>query len=596
MQKHRGSGSRVILLLLLLCILGFVLFNQYREAKKTDGTSSPPSATPTATATATTPVEAATPAAITRSPGLLLRHYLNAGDYDALEELYTRLAAGPFRIEDRWPGIMVYFEGVEVRRNNPEAEWTRHRQAIEAWCAARPQSVAARLALAEYYNNYAWKARGTDYASEVSAGQWKLFHERRDKALAILRGTDNDAGENSGAVKTSFYGRYLAARILGPDGSTFPEARRILDTLAAEEPGFYPACSLVAHYLLPRWHGRRGDLTRYAETAAARVDKAFADGRSGDILYACLLATASNTDDENFVPYHSPDYKRIVRGFEALLAGASGDRIENLSRFCQVAGRMEDWPRVRQLLGEIGPPFRFPEIGGRAFYGEMLRKSGLRAELDAIDQLELQGRSGEALERYESLGGAGGANRWLTRYYLSHGDADNYAVCDGAVNLALSFREIPTFVTLAEQCHVSLALRDLQRAHDIADRFDRYRTTTPVARIALYEIALHRGETEAVARTRRALLDLQLPKSKTWSIARDLLSGKRNPADILAGGFDWLGESDAPDTAAACALRCYELGETEAARNILITALAAGTATLNEDARMRALLLRPPGA
>jgi hypothetical protein len=74
-----------------------------------------------------------------------------------------------------------------VRGYETDADWQNHLALIQRWTTARPQSITARLALADAYVAYAWAARGSGYANTVTDQGWRLFEERANKAAEILQ-------------------------------------------------------------------------------------------------------------------------------------------------------------------------------------------------------------------------------------------------------------------------------------------------------------------------------------------------------------------------------------------------------------------------
>lgn len=504
--------------------------------------------------------------------------------YDELDALYAKVAAGPFAITDSRPELTDYFKGFFPSETKSEAEWQKRREALERWVEARPESVPARLAQVAFYQEHAWKARGQGYSSTVSEEGWKLFAERRDRALELLAAAPE-------AARTALYGIYLEAYIKAPEGKYLEEVRWLADRMTGIEPGFGPAYSLVGNYLLPRWFGEPGDLARYAAEAADKLG-----GADGDILYAQLLGWAAYCEEDKFVSLHRPDYARMVRGYEAWLEKTpAAKRFPIQSRFCYAAGLTGDWKRARQLLGEIGPVASFGNWNGRENYGVWLEKSGLRQEFVSIEIIEQQGRLDEAEKRYAELARDRASNRWLTLFYLSHGLAREYAGSAGARDMAAPVDSIRSMDEVAEQCRVSIALRDFPRARALAMKFDRSRPHNLIGKITLYEAALLEGDAAAAGQAREAIVALKTNR-KAYRVAQEVLSGKRSAADVKPGDFDWKSDQYASQGATACALRLYEIGEPAAATALLDAALRREGGYLEEAGRLRALVLHPPGS
>jgi hypothetical protein len=94
----------------------------------------------------------------------------------------------------RFPGgswkLSRFYDALDktlVRGYETDADWQNHLALIQRWTTARPQSITARLALADAYLAYAWAARGSGYANTVTDQGWRLFEERANKAAEILQ-------------------------------------------------------------------------------------------------------------------------------------------------------------------------------------------------------------------------------------------------------------------------------------------------------------------------------------------------------------------------------------------------------------------------
>src|SRR5262249_29124776 len=66
------------------------------------------------------------------------------------------------------------------------ADWDQRVAKLQGWIAARPQSVAPRIALAEAYRTIGWKARGHGFAETVTEAGWQELGEQDEKAYKTL--------------------------------------------------------------------------------------------------------------------------------------------------------------------------------------------------------------------------------------------------------------------------------------------------------------------------------------------------------------------------------------------------------------------------
>jgi hypothetical protein len=161
--------------------------------------------------------------------------------------------------------IAEFYGSFECRSEEPESMWQLHDRIHQDWVAQFPTSITARVAYADFFTDYAWHARGTDFANKVTEEGWRLFGERlrsASKTLADSRElTDQDPLWWRVALQIAL-------------GQQWPknEYDRLLEKAKASEPKFWGYDIARANSLLPRWYGKPGDWEAYAEQAAARPD------------------------------------------------------------------------------------------------------------------------------------------------------------------------------------------------------------------------------------------------------------------------------------------------------------------------------------
>jgi hypothetical protein len=184
-----------------------------------------------------------------------------------------------------------------------QKDWKQLFRPLERWQTRQPKSITARVALARAYINYAYDARGEEFANTVSDSGWKLFAERITKAKLIL--------EKASALPVTCPEWYVAMLLVAQNQSwEQADARALFDEAETREPGYYYDARVFAAYLLPKWSGQPGDTEHFIEEVSDRLG-----GDQGDILYF-QIATASyvvcGCDDS---PKLSRE--RIVRGLKA---------------------------------------------------------------------------------------------------------------------------------------------------------------------------------------------------------------------------------------------------------------------------------------
>ncbi|MFL6333136.1 MAG: tetratricopeptide repeat protein [Pyrinomonadaceae bacterium] len=278
-----------------------------------------------------------------------VRDYLYYNEFDVLERATASARASKARVADgTWELAIIYsgLEAPEEEESAPEAAWQYHIERLKRWADARPDSVTARVALAQAYVSYAWHARGNGYANTVSERGGQLFHERlalAHRPLEEARGLEERCPH--------WYASMLRLGLSeGWDRGTY---ERVFNEATAFEPGYTSFYSTKAMYLLPRWYGQPGEWTRFAEASADGVG-----GRVGSALYYLIVRNLADTlkvelRPGNFLNGEGVSWPRLKQGM------ADADRLYGMSpvennRACFVASSLGDRNLTREYLKRIG--------------------------------------------------------------------------------------------------------------------------------------------------------------------------------------------------------------------------------------------------
>jgi hypothetical protein len=231
---------------------------------------------------------------------------LAAKDFAALEDL-----ADKYRISKEcyptgvWKLMSVY-AGMQPGKNRPPAEWTTDLGNLREWVQAKPDSITARVALANALVSYGWEARGDGTASTVTHTGWKLFHDRLTEAVQVLKQSqtlDKKCPYFSDVLLTAAMG-------LGVDKAQY---RILLQKAIAGEPGYAGYYLDMAYYLLPRWYGNRQDVAAFLQGAADKLSPA-----QGDLLYARVIWYLERIVGNVFNEEEGLSWERADRGFQMI--------------------------------------------------------------------------------------------------------------------------------------------------------------------------------------------------------------------------------------------------------------------------------------
>jgi len=232
---------------------------------------------------------------------------LEAKDYDQLDVLAAKFrsskecyANGAWKLNDLYAGLVPADKA-------SDDEWQNRIVALQAWAAAKPDSITARVSLADVLVNFAWKARGGGWANSVNDEGWRLFGDRLHQTMAIL----NAAEHLKAQCPYQWTAKMRAALGLQMDKDHF---NNIFQQATNYESGYEPAYVQRAVYLMPRWYGSDGELEADLEASADRLG-----GDDGDMLYAQVVwgiharASSPNVFEENHF-----SWPRVDRGFAVI--------------------------------------------------------------------------------------------------------------------------------------------------------------------------------------------------------------------------------------------------------------------------------------
>lgn len=514
-------------------------------------------------------------AAATAIAGLREAKALHGRDYERLEQSYARAAAETVTILTT-PRLEDFFGTFKASAGATDNDWQSLGDAIDAWHQARPDSKAAVLAQAHLHIEHAHAARGTVWASQVPAENWKIFHQRLAEAQRLL-------DENQGSLFNEVEFHYLLARIKAPFGAPFDGMLRHIGRLRELSPNYWPAYDLAANYLLERWGARPGELEAYARAAADTLG-----GEDGDILYARMLGHACYMDEDRFKELHHPDATRLFRGYEAILNRVAADnrwRVYFQSGYAYAAGVLGDWTRARSQLVMLQPVNYFAPWNGRANYDAHMARSGAAELLASVARHEAQGDLYSAERLLLSVEPDPPRNFALLGFFLRHGREADFFNFPGSPSPDATIDSLSPD-QLAFACRYYSALRLHGKAREAALRFDKLRGHDITGKLALYQCAIASGDAKAIKRAREAIITLKTNRA-AYKLAQDFLA---DPASAIPSP-DW-GDAYASQAVTAIALGCIGQGQFERVAALLGEA-ANHEPDLYQRELLRSLLLHP---
>lgn len=188
---------------------------------------------------------------------------------------------------------------------------------LAEWRRELPKSPTPLVVLARAHIDWAWEARGYGFAASVTEEDWALFYTRLAEARRLLEEAIRLGVKDAEAYR-------LLILVGMAEGSPYEEVRAALDEGRKLDPTYFPLYPQFAHYLLPRWHGKPGDIEHFAQEVATELP-----GDDGLEAYARIAARVHKTDSERELIYFGRyDRSLLVKATEVLMDRRDGRQWE----------------------------------------------------------------------------------------------------------------------------------------------------------------------------------------------------------------------------------------------------------------------------
>jgi hypothetical protein len=206
-----------------------------------------------------------------------------------------------------------------------------------------PGGIEPLILAGEFYTDYAWDARGGDYAYTVTEQGRKLLHERLVVAKESLEKAY--ALDPSDAIAPG--DMIVVCMGLNEDPMI---ARQWLDRAMAADPDDHEAVENMLEELEPKWHGNSEDLLQFARACRAthnyrsRMSLAIAEAHERLAVYAQAPGKYLG----------KPEICDEIRAaYESYLALFPDDR-QQRTRYAYDAARAEKWTDARAQFAILG--------------------------------------------------------------------------------------------------------------------------------------------------------------------------------------------------------------------------------------------------
>jgi Domain of unknown function (DUF4034) len=270
--------------------------------------------------------------------------WLAQRNFDALDQEARTARASKARMRGGVWKLYEFYQGVDSPVSGDKAtdqEWKTQIATLNDWIKQKPDSAAARIALAGAYISYAGKARGTGYADNVSSSGWDVMRKRDNQAEAILL----DAAKLPEKCPMWYE---MMQNIALSEGWPKENARELFESAVAFEPDYYHYYREYANYLLPKWYGEQGEVETFATEAASRVK-----GKQGDFIYFEISSILTCQCDSQDSDMENLSWPRIKAGYAAMEEKWGTSKLK-ANRYAHMAVEAEDKPEARAAFEVIG--------------------------------------------------------------------------------------------------------------------------------------------------------------------------------------------------------------------------------------------------
>lgn len=272
---------------------------------------------------------------------MLVQSAFNDMDFDELDKLYEQWCTGKDRFPDGLWKLSRYGDGLAANFSSWN-KWSKDLETIKRWQNLHPKSEAAQYVEAVYWREYAWKARGSGYASSVSKEGWEIFRERLHKSEDII-----DALRKVPFRCPAPYP--LTLSLLNDRGATEEEFLAVYTEGTSRFPEYHNIYFSMATHYEPRWGGSVEKYDAFAKRAAEQTKKFEGMG-----MYARIYWLVDNKYE---IPFHEqspqpPEWKKLHAGYEDLMRRYPSS-MHNLGKYAGVACRTRDSKLYRELRSKI---------------------------------------------------------------------------------------------------------------------------------------------------------------------------------------------------------------------------------------------------
>ena len=270
MEKSRKKLSSFIALLSVIVIGCFLLSCSKQSNLQTEKSNSSIVTEPTPPATKAV----SSSATLTKAELYAeIDEYLSRRNFSGLEAMAAELRKSDIHLAGGYSALYQFYARLKRFRPGGEKElepngfsFMEKRQLLEAWLAAIPTSITAKIALSQLYLTAAWDARGEDFFQDLSPGQIAGMDINNKLSRSYLDGLDPKSDPQIYLLLMNTTNILLSLDTLTAGSDNKKEALDILFERAIKEfPTYFHYYASRANTLQTKWLGATGELALFAQ-------------------------------------------------------------------------------------------------------------------------------------------------------------------------------------------------------------------------------------------------------------------------------------------------------------------------------------------
>lgn len=266
-----------------------------------------------------------------------------SANYDAIDRKADQVRREKERFTGGyWKISIVYDVLTKIYDEEFETEelWQKHLAKIKDWKKKSPDSITARIVLAESYTAYGWFARGRGFSNTVKENDRRDLNERLDLAYNELL----EAEKLKDKCPEWYDAMLFLAMAQNWDGEEYD---RLLDEAVAFEPDYYYYYYAKAENSSPRWGGVKGDMEEFAVRVGA------IDSKEQNILYYLYASDLYNSYFSELKNPQNISWDKAKQGYKELEKKYGTDK-KRLNQYAFIAAAQEDMPEAYNAFKKIG--------------------------------------------------------------------------------------------------------------------------------------------------------------------------------------------------------------------------------------------------